>query len=236
MNENFAIFPLIKLVLTKTVELFYPDKVRFRDHYIKWNNRRIKCIIDYYGKNFFRGKKILEVGCGYGDIGAEFMKLGAEVTCSDARREHLDIVERRYPNIKTVLADLDYEWPFRKKFDVILHLGTLYHLKNFEKSLIKACKTTKYLVLETEVCDSDDPDMVVFTNESRGYDQSFNKRGSRPSAEYIEKILKKAGMKYEQVKSSKCNSGFHRYNWKVKNTGKWSHGLRRFWFAYKPKH
>ena len=37
------------------------------------------------GFDFFKGKKILELGAGHGDIGAFFAELGADVLCLDGR-------------------------------------------------------------------------------------------------------------------------------------------------------
>lgn len=226
---------VIDLLRLRFLGLFSPEKIRFKGHYSKWRDQRIKCIVDYYGKDFFKGKKLLELGCGYGDIGAYFASLGAKVTCSDAKQEHLDVLKKRYPFIRVVRADLDNEWPFKEKFDIILHLGTLYHLQYIDRPLIDVCQSTKYLVLESEVCDSDDPDMIIYTKE-RGYDQAYNKTGVRSSGAYIERVLKICGMKFKRLKTSKYDTETHRYNWPIRNTGKWQHGLRRFWFAYKSQH
>lgn len=222
-----------ELVFLKIQDILSPVQVRFQNHYIDWRDKRIQCIVDYYGKDFFKNKKLLELGCGYGEIGAYLAKLGADVTCLDAREEHLKMLRIMYPFLETVQADLDNEWPFKDKFDVILYLGTLYHLKHFEKPLIRACKSAKHLVLESEVCDSDDPNMIIFTKE-RGYDQAFNESGNRPSQAYIEKVLRRCGMKYKLLKTSKYDTEDHKYNWKIQNTNKWENGLRRLWFAYNP--
>lgn len=203
----------------------------FSGHYVEWRAKRIAAIIEHYGANFFLGKTVLEVGCGHADIGGVFSKLGAAVTCSDARAEHLKIVRRRLPDVTTILADLDQEWPF-KFHDLVIHMGVLYHLKEHTSSLKHACNGCRHLVLETEVADTNDPTFVLSTDES-GFDQAKNGVGIRPSAEAIESVLINCGMKFTRITDARCNSGMHRYDWTVTNTNKWEHGLRRFWFAEK---
>lgn len=224
-------------ILSKMVRgVFSPARAkeldsRFEHHYREWRDKRVQCVIDHYGTDFFKGKTVLELGCGYGDIGARFAALGADVTCTDAREEHLAALRRRYPFLKTARADLDAEWPFAGTFDVILHLGTLYHLKHFEQPLIRACASAEHLVLETEVCDSDNPAMILFTSES-GYDQAFNGAGNRPSPAYVERVLKQCGMRYELLGTSAYDTKYHTYNWRIQNTNAWKKGLRRIWFAH----
>ena len=84
----------------------------FSGHYNEWRAKRIASIINYYNPNFFLGKSLLEVGCGLADIGGVFSKLGASVTCSDVRSEYLREVKFRYPEIKTVKANLEIDYPF----------------------------------------------------------------------------------------------------------------------------
>lgn len=204
---------------------------RFTDHYVEWRRRRIAAIVDHYGQDFFRGKTLLELGCGYGDIGAAFADLGARVTCSDARVEHLDIVTRRWPELRTVQVNLNDDWPFGQ-FDIILHLGLLYHLEPTHRSLRWSCQSAAHVVIESEVCDSSDSTTVVTTAEA-GYDQAVDGQGCRPSPGRIERILVDEGMTFERVTDSRCNSGMHVYDWPIGDTGRFESGLRRFWFARK---
>jgi SAM-dependent methyltransferase len=209
----------------------------FGGHYEEWRNKRIKAIIDHYGPDFFRNKRVLEVGCGYGDIGAAIAARGAIVTCSDARQEHLDVVKQRHPSVEVLKADMDSARPISGKWDVLIHMGLLYHLGNPETALIDACSLTDYLVLETEVCDSDDAHFLVRLTDlenagvSGAYDQAFNIVGARPSAAFVERVITSCGMTFDRQWSSSCNSSFHEYDWTPKNDGSWRHGLRRMWFA-----
>lgn len=228
---------MIKKILLETLNNYFKTSEKqeepnnFRGHYDLWRDKRITAIISYWGPLFFRNKKILELGAGYGDIGSVFTALDASVVCSEARQEHVEIIKNRYPQINALCVNSENEWPFTESFDLILHLGLLYHLDNFEYSLRKSLENAKYIVLETEVCDSDDPDLVLKIKERRdGYDQSFSGIGSRPSEKYIEKILDEYGATYEKVKDDRCNAIFHTYDWKIENTKEWTHGLRRFWF------
>lgn len=210
--------------------LYHGETDAFADHYVEWRQRRIEAIVQHYGPDFFAGKRVLELGCGYGDLGAAFAQLGAQVTCSDARPEHLEVVRKRYPQVKTVAADLDREWPFEGGWDLVLHLGLLYHLRAPEPSIRWACAATRHLVLETEVCDSLDTRLILRTQES-GYDQAFNGCGCRPSTGCIETILRECGASFERLGDASCNSGMHVYDWTELNTGAWRHGLRRLWFV-----
>jgi SAM-dependent methyltransferase len=203
---------------------------RFTEHYDDWRARRLAAIRGHYGDAFFARRTVLELGCGYGDLGAAFSELGADVTCCDVRGEHLEVLRQRWPRLKAVQADLNREWPFGH-FDVILHLGVLYHLESSHASLRQACRSCHHLVLETEVCDSNLPDLVVDTDED-GYDQAFDGRGCRPSPARVERILTEEGMRFERITDDRCNSGMHVYDWLVRDTGGFAHGLRRFWFAH----
>lgn len=203
--------------------------LRFTSHYDEWRARRIAAIRGHYGDAFFRGCTLLELGCGYGDIGAAFRDLGAEVWCCDGREEHLAVAASRYPGLRTVRADLNTEWPFGW-FDIILHLGVLYHLEPTHQSVRHACRSTGHLVLETEVCDAASPD-TVFIAAEEGYDQALDGRGCRPSASRIERVLHEEGFASTRIADDRCNAGVHVYDWPETDSGRYDHGLRRLWFA-----
>src|ERR1035437_40198 len=124
----------------------------FDDKYFEWNQNRIKNIVEFYGHKFFYFKKVLDLGCGYGDMGGVLYRLGAAVTGVDARQDHLKIVGKKFSGIKTVKANLDGPWPFsNQKFDLVLDLGLMCHLNNYEQHIKSVCSSTTHLVLETAV-------------------------------------------------------------------------------------
>lgn len=205
----------------------------FSGKYLEWNQKRVKGIIEFYGHKFFYCKKVLDLGCGYADISGSLLRLGSDVTALDARPEHLKIVNKKYPEIKTIKADVDRGWPLgQKKFDVILDLDFLCHIDNYEKHLKQVCASTSHLILETSVCDSDDPYKCIMIAESKNnYDMSFNGNGSRPTAAAIERIFKECGMDFRRLDSDKFNSGPYKYDWQTKNNGDCNSNNRRIWFA-----
>lgn len=205
--------------------------IRFSDHYDNWRTSRMNGLTKYISPLYFRSKSLLELGCGYADIGNAFSELGALVTSSDARKEHLDIVNDRYPHIKTSLIDCD-NINIEGKYDIILHWGLLYHLREIENHLKEVSNKCNVLLLETEVCDSDDHDFYIITREE-GYDQAFNNTGIRPSPSYIESLLDNNGFQFKMIKDPILNSGFHSYDWDVNNSETWRPGLRRFWICWK---
>ena len=91
----------------------------FQDHYVNWRNSRLSGIKKYIQNSYFTSKTLLEVGCGYADLGNEFFKMGAKVTCSDARIEHINVVRERYPELNTMVLDCD-NYNINSKYDIIV--------------------------------------------------------------------------------------------------------------------
>lgn len=207
----------------------------FDGKYFDWNQKRIKGIVDYYGYKFFYGKKLADLGCGHADMSGTLYRLGSEITAVDARQEHLKVVTKKFPGIKTVKGNLDGPWPFHgQKFDMILDLGLLCHLASYENHLKAICNSTTYLVLETAVCDSDDPFKCVQTPEGKEvYDLAYNGMGCRPSPAAIERILTECHMSFKRVDNVRYNSGEYTYDWIAKNDNSTSIYKRRMWFATK---
>lgn len=201
----------------------------FDTHYVNWRISRMNGIRKYLDTDLLKGKSLVELGCGYADIGNEFSKLGCKVSSWDARQEHLNIVNNKYPDIQTQVFDCDKD-TIKNKFDFILHWGVLYHIKNIDSHLKNVCENCDYLLLETEVYDTEE-EKIVFVNEV-GYDQAYNRVGCRPSQKYVENILNKNNFEYFMVQDSIINSGYHVYDWKISNSISYRSGLRRYWICW----
>jgi SAM-dependent methyltransferase len=207
----------------------------FDSDYQTRNQKRIKNIVDFYDHKFIYLKKVLDLGTGHADIGGALYRLGADVTVVDARPEHLKIAAKKFSGIKTLKADLDRDWPFKgKKFDIILSLDLLCHLRDYQQHLRDVCSSTTHLVLETAVCDSSDPNKCVVLSENKGsYDLSINGVACRPSAAAIERVLDECGMNFKRVDSNKLNVAPYTYDWQSKNNDDTSVNQRRMWYAVK---
>lgn len=205
----------------------------FDGKYFDWNQKRIKAIVDFYGYKFFYFKRILDLGCGYGDLGGVLYRLGSDMTGVDARQDHLKVVNKKYNGIKTVQANLDAQWPFHgQRFDMILDLGLLCHLENYEKHLAAVCASCTHLILETAVCDSDDPHKCMLIEEDRSiYDLSYGGKACRPSAAAIERVLLESGFNFKRMDTPKFNSGDYVYDWYPRNDNSCNLNKRRIWFA-----
>jgi SAM-dependent methyltransferase len=214
----------------------------FGGHYYDWRIRRLRLLFRHFDPAALAGKTVLEVGCGFGDLGAHFLALGADMTFADARQEHLDVVATRYPQARRARFDAAEPFPFAdSRFDIVLHLGLLYHLPPtaVRGALAEACRVGREICIETIVSDSDDPTYCPATVEE-GYDQAFVGTGSRPSPALVESCLTAAQCTWRRFDDPALNSGVHRYDWQPKHNGdydatytggRWGH--RRFWIGSK---
>jgi len=203
----------------------------FNEHYDKWRQARFNRIVEHYGRTFWRHKTVLEVGCGFGDLGNAFSNLGSVVVCQDARPEHIKFLKEKHPHLSAYVYDLNNGLGTEASFDVILHTGVLYHLNDYIQPIIDCCSRCEHLILETEVSDSSDPNYCLYIDEHKGvYDKSFTGKGNRPSPAAVERVLKEQNFSYERVLDG-LDVEFHSYSWKMKNTGKWKNGQRALWFC-----
>jgi len=203
----------------------------FDGHYVDWRETRINKVISIFGKEFFNGKTILELGAGHGHIGNYFRTLGARVAMTDGRPEHVEKMKESFGNKDIFLLDQETQWNSNEKFDIVIHWGVLYHIDNWKEDLQIAIRYGNIIFLESEVCDSDDPNIEIKVHESNSYDQAVNSTriGSRPSASMIEQIISGTGSTFIRYDDADINSNIHIYDWPVKNTNQAPNGQRRFW-------
>lgn len=203
----------------------------FQGHFVEWRKSRINKLVSILGKDWFPRKSILELGCGFGHIGNELIKLGCEVTFAEGRKEYIPIIKKYNPESEVILLDNDKPWDIQKQFDLIIHWGLLYHLKQWGKDLMNCLRHTKLISLETEVIDSDDPFLEIAVHEEN-YDGALNSIGVRPSVGNIENFLKSLGCHLIRYDDADLNAAYMKYNWKAGSfPGQWKLGHRRFWMV-----
>lgn len=197
-----------------------------------WQVNRINFILSKYPKEFFKGKRILEVGAYNGYIGAYFNALGAEVHCLEGRTENVVNIMNDYPNITAEVANLDTgEWTWGK-WDIIINFGLYYHLEKFHKEHLKNCiGNCDLLFFETVIYDSNDSEIYFRTEQ--GDDQSLTTIGGTPSTSYVENILKENVVVYKKYTDPFLNNYQHKYDWPDTGSKTFNQFYRRFWIIQK---
>ena len=212
--------------------------------YDKWIASRFNVIItalnNMFGKQFLNGKNLLELGAGHGDFGYKFYELGANITCIEGRPENLKVLQQKYPFFYSKLGDMDKEL-IQTNYDIILHAGLLYHMKNIVSNLENCLQKCNLLILETENIDStDDNDDIVMMLENGSSvcaassltNSDCTDYSSRTSRKFLENIFTKNNFKYILLDSSEANCRGYIYDWKVTNS-KRNMFLRSIYIAYK---
>lgn len=209
-----------------------PEMEKFQGGYNESRPKRINIIVDHYGEDSFRGKTLLEVGAGYGHIGAKFVDdYGADVVCTDARPEYVEMIKKLHPQVTAEVQDLEQPWPHKEKFDFLLYMGVMHHVHpdHVPTALKDMCNASDNIVLEHVVTDNEDSDMVAPLAEP-AYDQSIHQMGCRPTAAYIERNLTELGVNFEMCMDPRLD-GPAGFTWEPGHAP--SIGPRRFWFIWK---
>ena len=87
----------------------------------------------------FRGKQLLEIGCGLGTDLLQFARAGALVTGVDLTPASIELVKKRFAlegiPVEAQVADAEH-LPFPDgSFDVVYSFGVLHHTPNTQKSI-----------------------------------------------------------------------------------------------------
>jgi hypothetical protein len=197
-----------------------------------WQINRINFILSKYPKEFFKGKRILEVGAYNGYIGAYFNALGAEVHCLEGRLENVVKIKNDYPQITSEVANLDTDdWSWGK-WDIIINFGLYYHLERFHKEHLNNCiQNCDILFFETVVYDSFESE--IYFRQEDGDDQSLTLIGGTPSTSYVENIFKQSDITYKKYTDPFLNNYQHKYDWPDTGFKIFNQFHRRLWIAQK---
>ena len=205
-----------------------------------WQNNRINFILSKYPKEFFKGKRILELGAFNGYIGAYFSTLGAQVHCVEGRPENVENIKRDYPNVTVEVANLDtsnWKWGY---YDIIINFGLYYHLEHSHKEhLINCINNCDLMFFESVIYDSFEPE--IYFRKEQGFDQSLTPIGGTPSTSFVENIFNELGCNYQKYSDSSLNGlaslngndfqrrYVHHYDWVDTNSKIFDEFSRRFW-------
>lgn len=201
--------------------------------YANWTIVRTRKLRNILGDEWFRGKTVLDVGCGHGNNGKRLWELGAKVTFTDGRPEYVTRLQRE--GFTAFVMDNDKEWTVEGPFDLIVHWGLLYHLNNWKQDLRCALARAPLVCLETTIASSANAAYEVKTTEgpegNHQSDNALNGVGTILSAAHVESYLISLGCSFTRYDDEDLDKAAqHRYSWKESEIEGYVYGQRRFWF------
>ncbi|HTP13772.1 MAG TPA: methyltransferase domain-containing protein [Bacteroidota bacterium] len=119
---------------------FYEEVERYRYEAQPFMRR----VMEFDG---FRGKKLLEIGCGLGTDLLQFARGGALVTGVDLTPASIELVKKRFAlyelPVRAQVADAEH-LPFSdNSFDVVYSFGVLHHTPNTQQALDEVYRVLK---------------------------------------------------------------------------------------------
>jgi len=189
--------------------------------YLEARASRLRNLFHHVAPQTLRGRSVLETGCGTGEIGEEFVRLGCQVVSVDAVPQYVAELKRNYPNREAHVMDLDNWDPTPLgKFDIVVCFGLLYHLCRPTAFLAACARIAGDIFLETQVCDSEE--LSCYLVSEKGADQAFSPLGCRPTPGWIRLIMNHFGFEVRDISSPLANWGGISpsvFDWEPRNDG-----------------
>jgi hypothetical protein len=211
--------------------------------YENHKNKRVSKIIEILGVDWFKDKTILELGACHGDIGIEFIKLGSHVTFADAREENLNEIYAKIEQPDIIVLNQNKPYNLGRRYDLVLHLGTLWHIENWHNDLYCALRHSDRMILETKVLPKN-VNISLSTNTLKSKYNAFGEKESCFTDVAVEKKLIELNIDYVRYDDANLNTNFeemaenvyvkHIYDWTIEtpilSSNKQIHH-RRFWYV-----
>ena len=109
------------------------DQVEAHRYRAEWF---IPCLVEF---TRWRGKRVLEIGCGLGTDTLQFLRAGAEVTALDLSGRSVGLAQQRarYEGYRALFLNADAEGlPFADgSFDLVYSWGVLHHTPDTERAI-----------------------------------------------------------------------------------------------------
>ncbi len=107
-------------------------------HHAGWYDERLSRTIDYL--EIKPGTRVLEVGCGTGELSKRLLSAGAELTAIDIN-EHFISKLKHLPGCFELRSVLDLDWEDR--FDRVVMLDVLHHICDNREAVARMKKALK---------------------------------------------------------------------------------------------
>ncbi len=112
------------------------------------HQKKVKYLMELIGPLLGESKKVLDLGCGSGEVSKTLMESGYLVTS-------VDVVDKVKVDGVKVLVYNGVNIPFNdNEFEVILLITVLHHVKDFENLLVEAGRVAKKVIVVEDVYES----------------------------------------------------------------------------------
>ncbi len=183
------------------------------------------------------GKRVLDVGCGVGHLGAKLAEMGASVVCVDGRESNIASLRTRYPHLEAQVGNVETD-PLARfgRFPIVFCYGLLYHLENPLQSLRNLESVCEdMLLLETIICDHRLA-LVRTEDESTDVNQALGGIAGRPTPHYVVLALNRIGFPYVYAPATPPEHEDFRFEWRNNlDTARDGHNLRCIFVASRTK-
>jgi len=140
-----------------------------------------------------RGRTVLEVGAGIGELTRFWEDRGYTCLSTDAREDNLLEIRRRYPTRRVARLNLDDEDPtqLQETFDIIFCYGTLYHLSRPGFALANLSRVGRTILVETLVSGAAGANVELVEERSDNPNQAVGGVGCRPTRTWVLQELRR---------------------------------------------